>query len=117
MASDFLQSSAHNQNITRSACDNSYPVCIRRLELLQHRRQGPSKTIEKPVETVSDSPSTDVAISLLKITNGRITVLRGGAHAKPRIYDKVEIEARTLSYARSCHLPWVPACLPGAASN
>ena len=73
------------------------------------------KTLEKPVETASDSPSRDVTISLLKVTNGRITMLRGGARAEPRIYDRVEIEARDLSYASV--MPFtLSAGLPGGGN-
>jgi AsmA protein len=55
-------------------------------------------SIEKPAAKPSDSQGPEVTISLLKITNGRLTVIRSGARAKPRVYDKVEIQARDLSY-------------------
>ncbi len=73
------------------------------------------QTMEKRAEPESDSPAMDFTVSLLKVTNGRITVLRGGARAKPLIYERVEIEARDLSYVSV--MPFtLSAGLPGGGN-
>ncbi len=51
----------------------------------------------KPPEPRNDAAPENVTVSLVKVTNGRVNVLQG-ARAKPRVYDKVEIEARDLSF-------------------
>jgi AsmA protein len=77
-------------------------------------KQHPSSN-EKPAGTVSDSPGPDVTVSLLKITNGRVTVIRSGARARPRVYDKVEVQVQDLSYGSV--MPFsVRAGLPGGGS-
>ncbi len=69
----------------------------------------------RPAETSRDMPDTNVSVSLLKVTNGRITVLRGGARAKPSVYDNVNIEARDLSFTSV--MPFtLSAGLPGGGS-
>jgi AsmA protein len=42
--------------------------------------------------------AADVSISRLRVTNGRVTVIRSGAHPRPRIYDKVDVRASDLSF-------------------
>jgi len=70
---------------------------------------------ERPVATVSDSPGPDVTVSVARISNGRVTVIRGGGRAKPRLYDKVEVEARDISYTSV--MPFsARAELPGGGS-
>lgn len=67
---------------------------------------------KRPAETGSDPASADLTVSLLTVTNGRVTLMRGGGHQKPRIYDKVEIKARNLSF--SSVIPFtLSAGLPG----
>jgi AsmA protein len=61
------------------------------------------------------TPSADVTIRELKITDGRVTVRRGGADPKTRVYDKVEIQARDLSLGSD--FPYLlTANLPGGGT-
>lgn len=57
---------------------------------------APEKTQEPPEQT-SGTPSLSVA--KLTVSNGQITVSRAGAQDKPRVYDKVDIEASNISFA------------------
>jgi AsmA protein len=61
--------------------------------------KGQPASNERPAEKVSDPRGTEVTVSMLKVTNGRVTVIRSSTRAKPRIYDKVDIQARDLSFA------------------
>jgi len=71
-----------------------------------------SMTHQAPTEASGDPAVSNVTVSLLRVTNGRVTMLRGGARAKPRVYDRVNVEARDLSY--SSIMPFVlSAGLPG----
>ncbi len=66
----------------------------------------------KPVAKASDPRSSDVTVGLLKVTDGRINIIRGGGRAKPRTYDHVEIKARDLSFTSV--IPFtLNAALPG----
>ncbi len=74
-----------------------------------------SKTNEQPPEKTGDPPNTDVTVSQLKVSNGRVTVIRSGAHAKSRIYERVDIQARDLSFTSV--MPFtLTADLPGGGS-
>ncbi|MBZ5500020.1 MAG: AsmA family protein [Acidobacteriia bacterium] len=69
----------------------------------------------KPDEGRSNAAGTDVSVSLLEITDGRVTVVRGGSRLKPYIYDKVNITARNLS-SDSVFPFTLTASLPGGGS-
>ncbi len=68
-------------------------------------------------EGTNPAPSSvpDITISDLKITNGRVTMIRGSGKLKPYVYDKVNITARDLSYT-SVFPFTVNAGLPGGGS-
>ncbi len=73
------------------------------------------KAAPKPAAAESDTTSANVTVNLLKVSNGRVTILRGGAKAKPRVYDQVNIEARDLSFVSV--MPFtLSAGLPGGGS-
>lgn len=70
--------------------------------------QGPSAKVSAP-------SSPDISVGKLKITDGRVTVLRGGGRLKPYVYDNVNITARDLSL--SSIFPFtLTASLPGGGS-
>jgi AsmA protein len=53
-----------------------------------------------PAREKMDGPAAgSISIRLLKITGGRVTVMRGSESLKPFIYDKVDIDARNLSFS------------------
>jgi len=63
----------------------------------------------------SASSSPDVSVGELKITDGRVTVLREGGRLKSYVYDKVNITARDLSF--SSIFPFVlTGSLPGGGN-
>ncbi len=73
------------------------------------------KASERSVEPASDRSGPEVTVSLLKISNGRISVIRRGARANPRVYDNVNIEVRDLSFTSV--MPFtMSAGLPGGGS-
>jgi AsmA protein len=53
----------------------------------------------QPAGSASTQPNLSVA--KLNITDGRLTVSQGGSSAKPRVYDKVDIEVQNFSFASS----------------
>ncbi len=57
----------------------------------------PARAKDAEAKQVSSS-RPDISISELKITDGRITIIRGSGKLKPYVYDKVNITARDLSY-------------------
>jgi AsmA protein len=73
-------------------------------------RPNPGPSAQK-----SAPSSPDISVGELKITDGRVTVLRGGGRLKPYVYDKVDITARDLSF--SSIFPFtLTASLPGGGS-
>jgi AsmA protein len=68
------------------------------------------KTAEpaRPTQPAKSAPSEpaassnpDLSVEKLKVTNGRLTISRAGSNEKPRVYDKVTIEASHFSFASS----------------
>ena len=59
--------------------------------------QTPSSTPAQPA--ASSNPNLSVA--KLNVTNGRLTVSQDGVTAKPRVYDKVNVEVKNFSFASS----------------
>ncbi len=53
----------------------------------------------QPAGSASAQPNLSVA--KLNITDGRLTVSQAGSSAKPRVYDKVDIEVQNFSFASS----------------
>jgi AsmA protein len=53
----------------------------------------------QPAGSASTQPNLSVA--KLNITDGRLTVSQAGSSAKPRVYDKVDIEVQNFSFASS----------------
>ncbi len=68
----------------------------------------------RPAANPPDPGGMDVSVGLLKVSGGRVTVTRGGG-SKPRVYDRVEVEARDLSFA-SVFPFTLTAGLPGGGS-
>jgi AsmA protein len=61
------------------------------------------------------TPAAEVSISRLTVTNGRVAVIRSGAHPTPRIYEKVDVRASDLSFTSV--FPFVlTASLPGGGT-
>lgn len=64
----------------------------------------PAKATQ-PAKSAPGEPAAgsnpDLSVEKLKVTNGRLTVSRAGSNEKPRVYDKVTIEASHFSFASS----------------
>jgi AsmA protein len=57
----------------------------------------------------------DITIETLNVSNGRIQVIRGTGNRKPRVYEKVELQARDISF--STVIPFsISAALPGGGN-
>ncbi len=66
-------------------------------------------------DNASGAAGGDVSVAELKVTNGRITVIRSSSQVKPRVYEKVDIQARDLSF--SSVFPFtLTGTLPGGGS-
>jgi AsmA protein len=65
-----------------------------------------------PAASSSTSSAPDLTVSLVKISNGRLTVAKQGAKSKPLILDKVNIEVK--GFSASSSFPFsLSATLPG----
>jgi AsmA protein len=60
---------------------------------------GTVKEQRKVEQQGASSAPSDISIRSLRITNGRITVIRRGAQPKPRVYEKVDVQASDLSFS------------------
>ena len=68
-------------------------------------------TVEKP----GSSSASNVSVAVLKITDGRLTVVSGDERNKHHVYDKVNIAARDLSFVTPFPFT-LTANLPGGGS-
>jgi AsmA protein len=76
---------------------------------------APSATPTPPPAAAPEAKSSappDLTVNLVKITNGRLTLAKEGAKAKPLILDKVNIEVKDFSTASSFPFS-LTATLPG----
>lgn len=73
------------------------------------------KSSSRPSEKQGGPSGTNISISSLQVTNGKVTVIRGGGHSKPRVYDRVNVNARELSFTSSFPFT-LTATLPGGGS-
>jgi AsmA protein len=63
----------------------------------------------------ADSSNPDLSVAKLEVKDGRVTVSKANSSAKPRIYDKVNIEVRGFSF--TSQFPFtLTANLPGGGS-
>jgi AsmA protein len=70
------------------------------------------RTHEKQDAKADFPPASYLTVSVLRVANARVTVKRDGGRAAPRNYDRVEVEARDISY--DSVMPFtVTAGLPG----
>jgi AsmA protein len=76
----------------------------------------PGAGVDKdPMDKRSTTPASDVSVGSLQVTDGRVSVFRGGKHAKARVYDSVNIKARDLSF-QSVFPFSLTAVLPGGGT-
>ncbi len=59
--------------------------------------QTPSSTPAQP----AGNSNPNLSVAKLSVTDGRLTVSQAGVGAKPRVYDKVNIEVKNFSFASS----------------
>ncbi|HYK91554.1 MAG TPA: AsmA family protein [Acidobacteriota bacterium] len=71
--------------------------------------------VEKAAPKVGGQSDTKITVGQLKVTNGRVTVIRAGPRPKPRVYEKVNVQARDISFD-SVFPRTVTANLPGGGS-
>lgn len=70
---------------------------------------------DPPVEKSRESSAVEISIAVLKITDGRLTVVGGNARDLRHVYDKVNVTARDLSYMTAFPFT-LSANLPGGGS-
>lgn len=78
-----------------------------------------SGAAEKPKDPPAGTPETSsiagLSVRELKVSEGRVIVIRAGELRKPRVYDKVELAATNLSFASV--MPFtISAQMPGGGS-
>jgi AsmA protein len=73
------------------------------------------KKPEAPAENPSAGGNPNITVAKLNVKDGRLTVSRAGAGAKPRVYDKVDIEVTNFSFSSSFPFK-LSAELPGGGS-
>jgi len=61
---------------------------------------GKNTTASKPAAS-SSSGNPNLSVAKLKVNDGRLTVSRAGSSEKPHVYDKVNIEVTSFSFASS----------------
>lgn len=61
----------------------------------------PAKSPKRAAGEPAPSSNPDLSVEKLSVTGGRLTVSRAGSDEKPRVYDKVTIDASHFSFASS----------------
>jgi len=59
---------------------------------------GSGSTAKPKTSSSGSSAATNLSVEKLVISNGRITMSTAGSHAKPQVYEAVNLEASDLSY-------------------